>query len=350
MSDLEALYKIREIFRRREYVEQYNEQMKRLLDHDVRALLPAEERKRNDSENEYRSARYKAWKKKEFTYCLLGILLFAAAFTLANLVTVWVNRNDHLGRMYLYASCAWVIPAVFFRAYAKGLEDSARKNLTESRLPIALTMILVIAMGVLTFVYAVFADLCTGFFSWLLGILTFSLWPLVNFVFLFNRSVSWAMLLVVIATAFACALLYIPQWKLFPRMIDRMPRIRSLLMEYEAALDIYKRAYGDLYNARIRQYPMLADTSETDQKALAAIIPTELQDPRLINKWIWCIEQQFAHDIVGARNWILQQQQNAAVQEKLNEVAYRPEQAKELREQAIADANTASKSSSASSL
>ncbi len=71
------------------------------------------------------------------------------------------------------------------------------------------------------------------------------------------------------------------------------------------------------------------------------VIPQQFQNFDMVNKLIWCIEQRYAYDIVSARNWYLQQEHNAAMQQKMNNIANEVRRSNNIAAQAAADARAA---------
>ena len=58
----------------------------------------------------------------------------------------------------------------------------------------------------------------------------------------------------------------------------------------------------------------------------------------MVNKLIWCIENRYADTIVQARNWYLQQEQNAAMMNQLNGVAKKLGDIEKIQKEAAAEA------------
>lgn len=346
-NDLQTLYKMRDIFKKEEYVKSYNAKVNEDLRAATNARVSKEMGAKNTAYNNWNNAFADKISSLNLRGVIIGAIFALIGVFLFPLIADLLCENDSWGRLYCYITALWmsVITAFSFvgnHNYSEfsfnNVKINAPKNTKKYK---GLTTVIFIALIAFYFISAIgkFDNFDSGF----LGVIVMLFWPIANF-FIIGKA-SWLMLLVVV-------LIFV--WYIFlvgtPMGCESNAsrafsdsNVRNLYNVYNNAVAVYNQAYNQ-ENAKIKgQYTALLkpDTSAQEKRALESVIPKQFQDIDTVNKWIWCIEQKYANTIVEARNWYLQQAQNAAIQQKLATVASEMRRSNEIAAQAAADAKRA---------
>jgi len=345
-SDLQSLYKMRDILKREEYIKAYNAGVNENLKKAVVASLGEQQRQKKDAwwyYNEAREESIRAGSVKKNT--VIPFVIFIVIFAVMLSVTLSVCENTEYGLMYFFTTCANATLYLLM-----GLSENLLKLLEKNREPDhygfkkAVYWIFLVSSLILSAVFAVSSGtLSGGFWSWVLAIIVLWLWPIANFFFVARA--SWWMLVVlavmfitIISVAIAMTSVDVNNQK-----VEADPNVRSAKARYDKACADYDAAYKSQY-AKMKDAffkTLKPDTTTQEKRAMLPIIPQQFQNFDMVNKLIWCIEQKYAYDIVTARNWYLQQEHNAAMMQSMNNIAEQARRSNDIAAQAAADARIA---------
>lgn len=342
-NDLQSLYKMRDILKREEYVRTYNEGVKQNLKKSVCSTIATELGRKNKAYQDYQSIRSE--KQKELVkknHHVIPTVLLLIAFAVAIIITAIVSKDPMYGLMYFFVTCVWGM-MISFVMVAGASDKQKPKNEYFIGFRKALFSIMFVACIVLSIVFASVSGACDNFWKWLLAVVLFVVWIVANFFFI--GKASWVVLVLAICISVAI-------YKVWIGMIyaedsgakaDCDDKVRIAKAHYERTCADYDAAYNAQY-AKMKDAflkTLKPDTSAQEKRAMLPVIPQQFQNFDMINKLIWCIEQRYAYDIVGARNWYLQQEHNAAMQQKMNNIANEVRRSNDIAAQAAADARAA---------
>ena len=104
-------------------------------------------------------------------------------------------------------------------------------------------------------------------------------------------------------------------------LTDKCSWVKKTRNEFFAAKREYEQEYNSVYPKAQAKYSSLYKVDTFAEKINYCPIPASIKSMEMVSNLIWCIENGYARDIVGARNWYLQQEQNQAVRDKLEGIA-----------------------------
>ena len=343
-NDLQALYKMRDILKREEYTKAYNDGVNENLKNSVNASLASWQGQKNSAWANYNRVKEgkvrAAFLKKSI---ITPLIIFAISFVVLLLITLSVSKNVQYGLMYFfvsYASCT-----LYSMIGVLGQQQPGNKGYEYySGLKTALFWIFFLTCLALSVYFAVSSGaLSGGFWRFVLAILVFVMWIFANFFFV--GKASWWMLLVLAAIYISLISVFVMMTSMgtLGSKAESDPDVRAAKARYDKACADYDAAYNSQYAKMKAAFSKMLkpDTTTQEKRAMLPMIPQQFQNFDMVNKLIWCIEQRYAYDIVGARNWYLQQEHNAAMQQKMNSIVSEVRRSNDIAAQAAADARAA---------
>lgn len=334
---------MRDILKREEYTKAYNDGVRQNLKKSVCSAIPNELGRKNKAFQDYQSIRSEKQKElvKKKQHVIPTVLLLIA-FAVAIIITAIVSKDPMYGLMYFFVTCVWGM-MISFVMVAGALDKQKPKNEFFIGFRKALFSILIVVNIVLSIVFASASGACDNFWKWLLAVVVFVAWIGANFFFI--GKASWVVLVLAICVSVAIykAWTYMIYAGDYGSKADCDDKVRIAKARYDQACADYDAAYNAQY-AKMKDAflkTLKPDTTAQEKRAMLPVIPQQFQNFDMVNKLIWCIEQRYAYDIVSARNWYLQQEHNAAMQQKMNNIANEVRRSNNIAAQAAADARAA---------
>lgn len=361
MSDLEMLKEIKSKFDYLSSVDYYNKAVDKRLEQEI--FNSAEKKK---IEKIDRSKTTNAM-EKTFIFSILTLVVLLAVPLLsydAIYEHIMENQPDLLfdsisssaweviGLAYLLFAALLIIPSflgIFFPIKKEEHDDAASYNIS---LLIKIISILVILTYVIVFVVIQFSWLHGDFWGFLYGLF----WPVV-FILAFALQLivlifGWTFIPYAWIIALLFLLLIVNSF-----LALALTSLLSFIIETSEEKNISSERikHVDEYNAKkkelqkkYRYEKIYADyTYEDVVNRYSGILPKSDINPNTVNQLIWCIENRYANDIVGAKRWLAQYAHNKKMyeaQQAHNQRMYEAqERTRKLAEEAASDAWAARK-------
>ena len=338
-TDLQSLYKMRDILKREEYNAKYNKTINDNLVNTVNSELP-EYLKYQTARNNYNKVVSDAKNGEIFSALAKfpNIITFIVVLV-SGVLALLFSANPARTMTCVFATAAW--SRLIDLGYSLAENDKVEKSIVSKAIK---THLLAFAAYTLLAIIANSVNGCSGFLAWTGAVLAFITWPIVNFFFL--KPLKWLNIAVYILLAIFSISFHPEMTKeAKSKNMDGNNNVREAKMKLDNAKREYDAAYSAKYAIIKPSYTKLLkpDTTTAEKRALVSVIPAQFQNMDMVNKLIWCIEQKYAYDIVSARNWYLQQEQNAAMMKKLNAVVASVEESNRIQAQAAREAAEAQK-------
>ena len=333
-TDLQYLYKMRELLEREEYVKNYNAQVIQNLNTAVNITTSQQLEQKNKAQKYYENLKDQKFNTLNKRKRDIILLIYWLAIGLLSLLAVSISSN--INRSLIFILCTTLWASVIMIIILIGSEKGVSPLMLLSVACVFLVISLASSNGV------------SGFFHWLGAIIVFITWPISNFFFM--KPVIWLSVITQIVN-------FVSILTVNAFMDDDVENnqsdknystandadVISAKREFEKISKEYEEYYNHQYSLLKAEYQkaLKGDTYTKEKRAMQSIIPANLQNLDLINKLIWCIEQRYANDIVSARNWYLQQAYNQAMLNKLNAIADETRKTRQVAERAAADAAAA---------
>ncbi len=317
-QDLQNLYKMRDALKREEFVKSYNSTITKNHQAAAQNGVVAYTREKNDKYNKYQvlKSQHTHDRDKDIlkSNLLWVIIPFFAVFALILILSSDVTRS----LMHLFCTWVWT-SAMFFMSSLDAADNKYRKTIKN-------TFMIIFFIMLLGAMITASMKGVSGFWRWFGAFWILVAWPISNFFFI--GPVRWLSLI-----SFFLAMIngvvtltensFGKDKKTDDINAENHPEVRQAKAAYDKACAEYNAAYNAEYAKLSGEYKkmMRADNYSQDKRALASVIPTNIQTLDMVNKLIWCIENRYADTIVQARNWYLQQEHNAAMMQQLNGVA-----------------------------
>ncbi|MBQ8528534.1 MAG: hypothetical protein IJ459_02225 [Clostridia bacterium] len=253
-------------------------------------------------------------------------------------IALYTEKASMYGEMYgetLVASSLWVVVALILVSavgIGMGISEDEKPSAVVSAIATVAFILLMIHLCntpelSIIFPYGVFIDilyitflplilLASSLLNLILGI--FDAASLDSALHLFLALLVWAVYLVLFGLNYC---IIFGEIGIDLTIAEKCPWVSSKFRKLEKVQKQYDEEYKICYEEAAELY---ANSYKEDTFAdiLASCpIPNPLKTINMVSSLIWCIENGYARDIVGARNWYLQQERNQAMMDKLQGIA-----------------------------
>lgn len=349
-QDLQSLYKIRDILKREEYIKTYNKNVNQNHINSTNNAISSLVTRKNMAQRGYENAKAKL---RDGTFLTRGfivpfVMYLVAIVALIILIGARAEENSLYYYMYLavtvcYFSIILISSVTFATEPTKSGGKTVPKDVPHSGKSMLVGFLSAVGGFILALFFAGKIGVFVGFFNKVIAFVAFLFWPLTNFLCLgSDKTLGLIIFFVILLVDIYWAVCINKDW-------DKTLNSSSEVKKAKEELDRCTNEYNKAYTAEFaRQKPdfqkqLKPDTYTKEKNAMVSVLPLQFQNMDMVNKLIWCIEQKYAYDIVSARNWYLQQEQNAAMMQKMQQVANQLNEANEIRRRAAEEAAAASK-------
>lgn len=336
-QDLQNLYKMRDALKREEFVKSYNSTITKNHQAAAQNRVVNYTRAKNEAYNKYQSVKESHSHGSDRDKFINNLCITIIPFVIGFVLSVIISSNVARSLMHLFCTWVWGFALAMIGCVNIESGNAYKKKTVYTYLCFFIASLL---GAIIT------ASMCgvSGFWRWFGAFWLLVVWPIANFFFI--GPVRWLSIISFLVAIFAGSFVITNSQKTEDDKntdafnAENNAEVKQAKAAYDRACAEYNTAYNAEYAKLSGEYKKLmrADNYSQDKRALASVIPANLQTLDMVNKLIWCIENRYADTIVQARNWYLQQEQNAAMMNQLNGVAKKLGDIEKIQKEAAAEA------------
>jgi len=319
MTELQALHNMREILNERAAIKKYNDKINKQWDDAALSKTQKEGDESRAAEHAYKkNLKVQEW-VVDIAHQLLSPVCMLILIIITNIIARALSGDDPMsGSRVIYGLTAYFIICLIIGVYDDYMELSAIGSM-------------LVGAFCLIMYFASIANLT--FWTFLLGIVLFAVWPIAFFFFL---ETGWVLLIAVVAVGGCIALsLYAADNCFDPEAAaEKNRRIKKFKAEFDRKYSIWCTEYNKARSELSSTYEpkFLKDETENAIQKYNEYLPKEDRTLQTVTNLIWCIERRYANTIVEARQFLYLKSQVAQYQSEMRAAQKRQE---ELQQQLI---------------